>query len=66
MFPSKSSDIGSDLPLWVVIADSKAGVGTVSQSQLMGGWKSSKLFAKQYLLDTKVCGGSIDKDSFLE
>jgi hypothetical protein len=66
MFPLKSSDIGSDLPLWIVIDDDKAGVNTVSQSQLMGGWSTNKLLAKQYLLDTNVCGGGIDKDSFLQ
>jgi hypothetical protein len=66
MFPSRSSNIGSDLPLWVVIDDNMAGVGAISQGQLMGGWEISNLLAKQFLLDTNVCGASLDKDSFLE
>jgi len=66
MFPSKSSDIGSDLPLWVVIDDNKSGVSSVSQGQLMGGWKLSNVHGKQFLLDTTACSGSIDKDSFTD
>jgi hypothetical protein len=66
MFPAKSSDIGSDLPLWIVIDDNRQGVNTVSQGQMMGGWSTSKLIGKQFLLSTTVCGGGIDKDSLIE
>ena len=44
MFASRSTDVGSDLPLWAVQADSKPGVSTVHT--FMGGWASA--FAKQY------------------
>ncbi len=44
MFASRSTDVGSDLPLWAVQADSKPGVSTVHT--FMGGWMSA--FAKQY------------------
>lgn len=46
MFASKSTDIGSDLPLWAVQDDFKPGVGTVTA--FMGGW--NKAYAKQYHL----------------
>ena len=44
MFPSRSSDIGSDLPLWAVQDDHKPGVSSVTT--FMGGWK--KAVGKQY------------------
>jgi hypothetical protein len=66
MFPSRSSEIGNDLPLIAVMADGKPGVGTVPESRLMGGWKTNKVVGKQYKLDTKVCGGNVDLDSFSE
>jgi hypothetical protein len=66
MFPAKSSNIGSDLPLWIVVDDRKQGVSTVSQGQLMGGWSTGRLIGKQFLLGTSVCGGGLDKDSFKE
>ena len=44
MFASRSTDVGSDLPLWAVQADGKPGVSTVHT--FMGGWKSA--YAKQY------------------
>ncbi|KAI9793543.1 MAG: hypothetical protein M1816_007976 [Peltula sp. TS41687] len=64
MFPSLSSDIGSDLPLWAVQFDKKPGVSTTTR--FMGGWK--KAMAKQYYLDTSTpeCKGSLDLDSFSE
>ena len=46
MFPSRSSDIGSDLPLWAVQFDKKPGVSSVDT--FMGGWKGA--YAKQYYL----------------
>lgn len=46
MFPSRSTDIGSDLPLWAVQEDFKPGVSTVTT--FMGGW--TKAYAKQYNL----------------
>jgi hypothetical protein len=46
MFPSRDSDIGSDLPLWAVQDDGSPGVSTVDT--FMGGWTSA--LAKQYLL----------------
>ena len=78
MFPSRSSNIGSDLPLWAVQDDDEPGVSTVDT--FMGGWTTA--FAKQYDLgkpvnllfpilktdqtkDTTLCGGSVDLDSFL-
>ena len=62
MFPYRSSDVGSDLPLWAVQDDFKPGVGTVTT--FMGGW--TRALAKQYHLDTRTpeCGGSLDLDSF--
>jgi hypothetical protein len=66
MFPTKSSNIGSDLPLWIVVDNRKQGVSTVSQGQLMGGWSTGRLIGKQFLLGTSVCGGGLDKDSFKE
>lgn len=66
MFPAKSSNIGSDLPLWIVIDDQKQGLNTVTQARLMGGWSTSKLIGKQFQLSTNVCGGGVDKDSFKE
>ncbi|MCJ1311667.1 hypothetical protein MMC25_005340 [Agyrium rufum] len=62
IFPSRSTNIASDLPLWAVQEDYKAGVSTVTT--FMGGW--TKAFAKQYYLDTSTpsCGGSVDLDSF--
>ena len=46
MFATRSTDIGSDLPLWAVQDDFKPGVSTVTT--FMGGWTSA--FAKQYYL----------------
>ena len=46
MFASRSTDIGSQLPLWAVQFDNKPGVNTVTS--LMGGWTSA--VAKQYTL----------------
>ncbi|MCJ1254817.1 hypothetical protein MMC24_002633 [Lignoscripta atroalba] len=62
MFPSRSSQVAPDLPLWAVQFDRKPGVSTVTT--FMGGW--TKAFAKQYYLDTSTpeCGGSVDLDSF--
>lgn len=60
MFPSRSSDIGSDLPLWAVQDDYVPGVSTVTT--FMGGWTTA--FGKQYNLGTTACGGSVDLDSF--
>ena len=60
MFASQSTDIGSDLPLWAVDFDEEPGVGTVDK--FMGGW--TKAYAKQYNLGTKLCGASVDLDSF--
>ncbi|EHL02548.1 putative GH family 25 lysozyme 4 [Glarea lozoyensis 74030] len=61
MFASRSTDIGSSLPLWAVQFDKKPGVNTVTT--FMGGWTSA--VAKQYNLDTTACGGGVDLDSFL-
>ncbi|MCJ1394084.1 hypothetical protein MMC18_006962 [Xylographa bjoerkii] len=44
MFASRSTDIGSDLPLWAVQDDHKPGVSTVHT--FMGGWTSA--VGKQY------------------
>ncbi len=44
MFASRSTNVGSDLPLWAVQADGKPGVSTVHT--FMGGW--TKAYAKQY------------------
>ncbi len=44
MFPSRSTNVGSDLPLWAVQADGTAGVSSVHT--FMGGWSSA--YAKQY------------------
>lgn len=44
MFASRSTNVGSDLPLWAVQADGKPGVSTVHT--FMGGWTSA--YAKQY------------------
>ncbi|KAJ8071435.1 hypothetical protein OCU04_001756 [Sclerotinia nivalis] len=60
MFASRSTDIGSDLPLWAVQDDFKAGVNTVDT--FMGGWTQAA--AKQYYLDTTLCGLGVDLDSF--
>ncbi|TVY24113.1 Counting factor 50 protein [Lachnellula hyalina] len=60
MFASRSTDIGSQLPLWAVQFDNKPGVNTVTS--LMGGWTSA--VAKQYTLDTTTCGSGADLDSF--
>lgn len=65
MFPSRASDIGSNLPLIAVMADGEPGVSTVPESRLMGGWKKNDVVAKQYKLDTTVCGGHVDLDSFV-
>jgi hypothetical protein len=46
MFSSRSTDIGSSLPLWAVQFDKKPGVNTVTT--FMGGWTSA--VAKQYNL----------------
>ena len=63
MFPSLSSDIGSDLPLWAVQLSSSTDVGSVTR--FMGGWTHAT--GKQYRLDGPLpdCGGSVDLDSFL-
>jgi len=61
MFGSRSTDVGSQLPLWAVQFDSAPGVNTVNT--FMGGWTSA--VAKQYVLDTTACGFSVDLDSFL-
>ncbi|TEY78208.1 hypothetical protein BOTCAL_0051g00260 [Botryotinia calthae] len=60
IFASKSTDIGSDLPLWAVQEDYKEGANTVTT--FMGGW--TKAAAKQYSLDTTLCGLGLDLDSF--
>ncbi|MCJ1292309.1 hypothetical protein MMC34_003859 [Xylographa carneopallida] len=60
MFASRSTNIGSDLPLWAVQDDDTPGVSTVTT--FMGGWTTA--YAKQYDLDTTACGGSVDLDSF--
>ncbi|KAM0160842.1 hypothetical protein ACHAQE_004436 [Botrytis cinerea] len=60
IFASRSTDIGSDLPLWAVQEDYKEGVNTVTT--FMGGW--TKAVAKQYSLDTTLCGLGVDLDSF--
>lgn len=44
MFSSRSTDIGSDLPLWAVQADGSPGVSSVDT--FMGGWTSA--IGKQY------------------
>ena len=44
MFASRSTDIGSDLPLWAVQDDDTPGVSTVTT--FMGGWTVA--YAKQY------------------
>ena len=64
MFPSRNSDIGSDLPLWAVQWDNKPGVSTTNR--FMGGW--TKALAKQYSGTVKVpeCSGTVDLDSFAE
>jgi hypothetical protein len=46
MFGSRSTDVGSQLPLWAVQDDFKPGVNTVTT--FMGGWTSA--VAKQYNL----------------
>ena len=46
MFASRSTDVGSQLPLWAVQDDSTPGVNTVDT--FMGGWTSA--VAKQYNL----------------
>jgi hypothetical protein len=46
MFASRSTDIGSQLPLWAVQDDGYPGVNTVDT--FMGGWTSA--VAKQYNL----------------
>ena len=46
IFPSRSTNVASDFPLWAVQFDKKPGVSTVTT--FMGGW--TKAFAKQYYL----------------
>jgi hypothetical protein len=46
MFGSRSTDVGSQLPLWAVQDDFTPGVNTVTT--FMGGWTSA--VAKQYNL----------------
>jgi hypothetical protein len=46
MFPSRDTDIGSNLPLWAVQDDGVPGTGTVNT--FMGGWTVA--YAKQYSL----------------
>jgi hypothetical protein len=78
MFASRSTDIGSQLPLWAVQDDNEPGVNTVTT--FMGGWTSA--VTKQYnlgefdnalyvsilsltrYLDTTTCGSGVDLDSF--
>jgi len=57
MFATRSTDIGSDLPLWAVQDDFKPGVSTVTT--FMGGWTTA--FAKQYYLgkQEKRCARAI-------
>ena len=64
MFPSRSSDIGSDLPLWAVQMDYSPNVA--STHTFMGGWTEAT--GKQYNLDTTTpeCAGDIDFDSFVD
>ncbi|TAQ87997.1 hypothetical protein B7494_g3671 [Chlorociboria aeruginascens] len=63
MFASRSTDIGSSLPLWAVQDDGTPGANTVTT--FMGGWTSAS--AKQYSLSVTECGFSegVDLDSFL-
>ena len=51
MFPSRSSDIASDLPLWAVQEDFAPGASTVTT--FMGGW--TEAYAKQYNLGKFGC-----------
>lgn len=51
MFPSRSSDIASDLPLWAVQEDFAPGASTVTT--FMGGW--TEAYAKQYKLGMFGC-----------
>ena len=55
MFPSRSTNIGSDLPLWAVQFDYKPGVSTVTT--FMGGW--TKAYAKQYNLGRLYSRGQV-------
>jgi len=50
MFPSRDTDIGSNLPLWAVQDDGVPGTGTVTT--FMGGW--TKAYAKQYSLSKSL------------
>ena len=50
MFASRSTDIGSQLPLWAAQDDFTPGVNTVTT--FMGGWTSA--VAKQYNLGEHV------------
>lgn len=59
MFPSRSSNIGNDLPLWAVQDDFKAGVSSVDT--FMGGW--TKAYAKQYHLGTSLCSVGFDPEA---
>jgi len=61
MFPSRSTDIASSLPLWGVQDNMVPGVNTLTT--FMGGWTKGN--AKQYDLDTTVCGQGVDISSFL-
>jgi hypothetical protein len=47
MFPSRDTDIGSNLPLWAVQDDGVPGTGTVIT--FIGGWTKA-YYAKQYSL----------------
>ena len=63
IFASKSTDVASDLPWWVVDFDNTPGVNTVTN--LCGGW--TKAYAKQYSLSVTECGSNLqglDLDSF--
>ncbi|KAH0563361.1 hypothetical protein GP486_002068 [Trichoglossum hirsutum] len=62
MFPSRDSNVASDLPLMAVQWDGVAGVDKTTT--FMGGW--TKAAVKQYTGTTadKDCGGSLDHDSF--
>lgn len=63
MFPSRSSDIGSDLPLWAVEMSRNPDVSATTR--FMGGW--TRAVGKQFRLDGPLpgCGGNVDLNSFL-
>ena len=61
MFPSRSTDVGSSLPLWAVQFDYKPGVSTTTT--FMGGW--TRAYAKQYNLGKRTSGGRRDMETLL-